>query len=426
MKSELVGSSVFSRAEIFHNLARFKSRMKTKGELYVVSLDINKCFDSLDQRKLYDLLSSEVFSHDMYSFFNVTSQSVHDKYFKRTTVVAPTDDKNSVQDLKKDFAKKRKSIISIDTDLFQQTNGIPQGAACSTLLCCLFLGKIDNTSLQDRLGGGGHNLLMRFVDDYIYLTDSLDNAKRFMNYFTFDSHKEFGVKSNEAKTKYCFPDRSQGLVQLGDERFIPWCALLVNVKNFEVLYDYSRVSDMKMHDVMLFRGQMATRNQDLEWDETLFSFLMAKLTLKMEPILMDLSINSPPTVQLNLFRNSQFIAIIFHCWLNEFSGTITQLAQSNYTDLCDVLKGIIFKISFASYKLYKKRLRSGSFLSTQEFNWLTLKGFEVILGRKHSKYKILLESIAKSLAHQKYQVVERKLAHATNPDLSRDILSIIY
>jgi telomerase reverse transcriptase len=60
-----------------------------------------------------------------------------------------------------------------------QQQGIPQGSVLSTILCSFFYGHMEHTHLGD-FASARHSVLLRFVDDYLFVTTSEKRAIAFV------------------------------------------------------------------------------------------------------------------------------------------------------------------------------------------------------------------------------------------------------
>ena len=82
------------------------------------------------------------------------------------------------------------------------------------------------------------SLLMRWVDDYVYITTSKCNAERFL-YTMHTSLSTFGCNINVKKTMLNFDLRLHGnsLYCIHGDWF-PWCGFLLNCKTLEISHNY--------------------------------------------------------------------------------------------------------------------------------------------------------------------------------------------
>jgi telomerase reverse transcriptase len=65
-------------------------------------------------------------------------------------------------------------VVHRGNQQFLMTRGQPQGACLSSVLCDIYYSDIDKTQLREFQNDS--DLLIRAVDDYLYVTTSLDRA----------------------------------------------------------------------------------------------------------------------------------------------------------------------------------------------------------------------------------------------------------
>lgn len=145
------------------------------------------------------------------------------------------------------------NIVKIGHDLYLQKVGIAQGSIISSLLCSFYLGHLEETLLQPYLGKleettgngqGQQSLLMRYLDDFIFVSTSKQQAlgflerlrRGFREYNCYMNCKKFGLNfevemGNFTNKRYVGED---GIP------FLPWSGLLVNCITLEIQADYIR------------------------------------------------------------------------------------------------------------------------------------------------------------------------------------------
>lgn len=67
--------------------------------------------------------------------------------------------------------------LQVGSKYFHQTCGISQGSVLSTLLCSMYYASME----RDYFRIAKNEMLMRIVDDYLYITPSKDNALKFLD-----------------------------------------------------------------------------------------------------------------------------------------------------------------------------------------------------------------------------------------------------
>ncbi|KAK2147879.1 hypothetical protein LSH36_531g00022 [Paralvinella palmiformis] len=86
-------------------------------------------------------------------------------------------------------------LFQIDNSYFLQTRGIIQGSMLSTILCNYYYGAME----RDHLRVLGDELLMRQVDDFVFVTPYEENARRFLEAMT-KGIQEYNCKINPKKS----------------------------------------------------------------------------------------------------------------------------------------------------------------------------------------------------------------------------------
>lgn len=169
-----------------------------------------------------------------------------------------------------------------------QTGGIPQGSVLSSLLCCLMYGHLEGSRLSslpsthtrrsregvgkdlaDSTGQKGGkdgkdardmSLLMRVVDDFLYLSPSSSHAKAFVRTMS-SGNPDYGAKMNGKKSKVNFPVKIcvdgafVDLPMLGGsgtngDGLIRWCGLVIDSRRLCVSLDLRRFIGYHIRDAL--------------------------------------------------------------------------------------------------------------------------------------------------------------------------------
>ncbi|KAG8744116.1 hypothetical protein FRC10_010797 [Ceratobasidium sp. 414] len=270
-KPEMLGASVFGSNDIYRRLSAFKSSvLRPDGsmpKLYFVKLDVRACFDTIEQGKLLGILRQSLtqdgymvrkFSQLQFST-GQTRRTFHKKavpdlehthfmtyaarlaeclrhvVFADQVVYGFDYQEETLQLLEEHITD---NIVRIGSELYRQVVGIPQGSILSTLLCAIFYGNLEETELRFTQDPG--NILLRFVDDYLFITTDVRMARKFLK-IMHKGHPEYGCEVAEEKTLTNFADAEvQTLVLAPENEYFPWCGRIIHMKELSVQWDYSR------------------------------------------------------------------------------------------------------------------------------------------------------------------------------------------
>lgn len=274
-----MGSSMFSPSEMYLKLKSFQAHLKEKGwfgqKLYFVKVDVQSCFDTIPQEKLLKVIEY-IFNEDEYRIarhteikppLNVTGTKKPMKKFvaraglaeefgrfedharaevgsgrKKQTVFVD----NVVHQFKEAGIlfglleeHVQHNIIKIREKFFHQKNGIPQGSVLSSILCNFFYGDLEKNKLSFTLDEDG--LLLRLIDDFLFITLNRDNAESFLK-IMHQGHPEYGAFVSIDKTLVNFEMSFDGRkvnCLVGTSEF-PYCGNVINTKTLDVRKDRER------------------------------------------------------------------------------------------------------------------------------------------------------------------------------------------
>ncbi|KAH9141180.1 hypothetical protein AeRB84_014641 [Aphanomyces euteiches] len=254
-----LGASVTCLSETCDRLNTFRSswRLQNSPQLYFVKLDIEKCFDTINTQRLLNMLPNYL-RQECYmvrKHYVVRRSNKNVMYKTRYHVLSPSDYKrfedivveNSSMNtiyidgvlykyMKRcDVLETLKShllrnYVSINREFFLQKKGIPQGSLLSSLLCNMYYANFEQNVLSPQLHLlPGHDLLLRYTDDFLLLTTNKSKAQTFENIMHL-GHKPYGCHINERKTRS----------NLNGFECVEWCGLIIDPSNLSIQSSYNK------------------------------------------------------------------------------------------------------------------------------------------------------------------------------------------
>ncbi|KAK8629754.1 hypothetical protein V6N13_078583 [Hibiscus sabdariffa] len=311
------------------------------------------------------------------------------------------------------------NVVQLDKKFYLQKLGIPQGSILSTLLCSLYYGHMEKHDILPYLEKALERvtetlssthmpfdssdavifpptyLLLRFVDDFLFISTSKELASCFLSmlhrgfpdyncYMNVDKFcVNFDIEHNSGNL-------SNGVFTGEDgTSFIPWSGLLINSNTLEIQGDYTRYLGKPLSCTLTIRR---TRQPGKHLKHKLCDFTRPKC----HPIFFDPSINSPSVVRLNVYQAFLLCAMKFHCYLKELSDFFQP--RRRYC-LKIILKSLRYMHRLIQKKMGSVRLSSGlrpdrkHKLVKDEVEWLGLAAYMEVLKRKQSRHKALLSML---------------------------------
>ncbi|XP_028550949.1 telomerase reverse transcriptase isoform X2 [Dendrobium catenatum] len=235
------------------------------------------------------------------------------------------------------------------------------------------------------------NLLLRFVDDFLFISTSKQQAASFFSRLR-RGFRAFNCYMNFEKFGLNFDMEEPSLSSLSMRfytgadgmQFIPWSGLLINCENLEIQADYTRYWGIHVSSTITIQ---ASAKPGCTLEKKLCNYIRPKCY----PLLYDSNINSLKTVALNAYQAFLLSAMKFHCSVC-FMPSISKLNPSY------IFGKILFSFRYM-YKLLKKRMHNveNRFnleailkLKKMEIIWLGLSAFVRVLKKKQSRYKELI------------------------------------
>ncbi|XP_019239201.1 PREDICTED: telomerase reverse transcriptase isoform X3 [Nicotiana attenuata] len=349
----------------------------------------------------------------------------------------------------------KRNVLRLGSNFFVQSVGIPQGSVLSSMLCSLYLGHLEKSVifpfldkacepapgfpseecfLDDTASGCAHllmckpsYLLLRFIDDLLFISTSKEQASRFFSRLQ-RGFRAYNCDMNKKKFGMNFqintiPDpRSDRLYVVEDgTSFLRWSGLFINCSTLEIQADYTRYLNFPLSSTLTVCW-LNKPGRDLKVK------LCGYLRPKCHPIFYDSNINSAAVVRLNIYQAFLLCAMKFHCYVFDLSS-ICRFSTKFYADALGkslrYMKKLIKRrmFSFKTGSDFRPILEVGK----GEIEWLGLTAYIRVLKRKQSRYKELLRVLdSKLMALGKQESTLSVLQEATDDKRSSILWKIKY
>ncbi|OWM83257.1 hypothetical protein CDL15_Pgr012738 [Punica granatum] len=475
---ERLGSTVSDYNDVYRKLCPFLLGLKNGGSLippvYVVVSDVVKAFDSVDQDRLLsimkDVITGRVYTLAESCEMNCSRKSlwVRDKFFSADIdAIAKSFHGVIINQIGSKSVKRQEILFNLNEHIkhnillfhkkfYLQRIGIPQGSVLSPLLCSFYFGYleqnvilpflekapepvVDDSSttkscpgtlnalhLEDESACSSRFLLLRFTDDFLFLSTSREQAASLLSRLR-RGFREFNCQMNEKKFSVNFDDgytpRTQSNradISVDGIQFVHWGGLLLNSCTLEIQADYSRYLNNHLQSTLTvcWQGKPASRIR-----ARLYDFLRPKC----HAIFFDSNINSAAVVRLNVYQVFVLCAMKFHCYVRDLSY------------ICKFTPRFYFNIIRSSFrymtKLIHRRMRTRYLpnirpvleLKKGEVEWLGLVAYVRVLKRKQSLHKQLLASLrSRLLKHRISGSISPELSYAVDSRHSSVIWKVQY
>ncbi|CAE1228151.1 TERT [Acanthosepion pharaonis] len=423
---DLMGHSVFCIDEIYKKWRTFvmkRQQTKDKRPLYFVKIDIQECFNFINQDLLKNIMRDildmvgEDFIIRKYAkifciegklkrsfFYEATVESEHNPNFKN--YIQHVKDKkklgNSViidkvlydhmkfdEIIKKLHCHVSNNVVKLDSHYYTQTQGISQGSVLSTLLCNIYYGHMENKMLKL----DSDALMMRMVDDFLLVTPQKSTAFRFLNKM-LNGIPLYNCSIQPEKTliNFAYDHKTYGkLPQILETEMLPWCGLLIDTKSLNIKRDYSRFSGLGISDIL-------TVNLTPQMAANLCHKILKCINPKCLAIFVDKKINGITTIACNVFNLFYLAAYRFHVFI------LRLITKQQTLDSAQFFFRIIHYIADQFFKLVKTKMKQINSvqsypLSKCENKWLCFMAFFIKVSQYQSQY-ITLHSMLKKACSQ--------------------------
>ncbi|KAL5526463.1 EST2 [Sanghuangporus sanghuang] len=347
MQAEKLGASVFGPNETYLRLKEFKAKIADESgklpKLYFVKVDVQACFDTIEQSKLLgilkDLITEDVYMIQKYGQITPAAGRLQRKFVRKAMpeyehphflsyarqlagllrhaifvdqVVYPFAFRDEIIQLLEDHITT--NIVKIGEDYYRQRVGIPQGSVLSTLLCSFFYGDLERNVLDFVADTSKRNVLLRLIDDFLFITTDMGDARHFLEVMN-QGHPEYGCFISREKTLTNFEhhvgdisQHSLSTVMHPDRKLFPWCGYLIHTEDLSIMADYSRFHDNYLTDSLTIERSRRPN--------TAFLHKMLQISnAKTHAIFTDTAHNSPRAVRVNVYQAFVLTAMKMHAYI---------------------------------------------------------------------------------------------------------------
>ncbi|WFD44938.1 RNA-directed DNA polymerase [Malassezia psittaci] len=422
---QVYGAAVHGANGIFAQLHQYKSCLVQEfGKvpmLYVVRADVRAAFDSLDHTELLRLVNALIPNDSHYiiqryaqikpglgriakqhirlawndadypAFTTLRTKARHAVLVDQVAYVL-TNGKHVLDQINSHITQ---TLVRFGSDLYRQRNGVPQGSVLSTILCNLLLAKIERAAdLASDIG-----CLMRYTDDFLYLTPSSSDAQRFCRAIHTEPPK-YGCTVAPEKTLVNFDIRidSKLLTRISAREAIPWCGFAICPTTLAVRADHDRYP--------YHFGDTLTVHRRMYRDEILHKMLHA-VRSRTHVLFTDTRLNCVRGAYANILEGFVVAAAKLHAYCRAIRPQV--LTSSVIFNAIDQAVTMTFPMIASRSRLATSlHPEARCELKRKHVEWLGYWGFHGVLSRR-AAFQAVSQQLEVRLQSAKY-TYERKYA----------------
>ncbi|EIN09703.1 hypothetical protein PUNSTDRAFT_20563, partial [Punctularia strigosozonata HHB-11173 SS5] len=356
-KPDLLGASVFGSNDIYPRLKAYKARLLENSaagklpQLYFVKVDVQACFDTIEQGRLLSILkhivTEDAYMIQRYGHISKVGRKIR-RMYKKKAIPEGTESlhlyarierahKAFVDEHPHFLAQAREmatafkhtifvdqvqysyekthdilalleehvteNLVKIGNEYYRQMVGIPQGSILSAILCSFFYGDLERN--HPGFHQDSNNLLMRLIDDYLFITTDVTKARAWLAMMT-KGHPEYGCFISKDKTLANFdhgPDLASTVAPL--QKAFPWCGYRIDMLSLAVNVDYSRFHERYLRDSLTVSYG---RQPGVAFQQKMLQLVKHRSHI----IFCDTDHNGLNTVYFNVYQNYLLAAMKMH------------------------------------------------------------------------------------------------------------------
>ncbi|EPS41730.1 hypothetical protein H072_4367 [Dactylellina haptotyla CBS 200.50] len=437
---QAVGAAMFSVGEILKKLTGFRDRLKADGlfgnqKLYFVKVDVTSCFDTIPQERLLAVVE-KLYMENSYKIRKQgrvatgTGKPGEAKPKILFPQIAEPADNHlpPVEQNKKyvaDTGQDKRSLIFVDRvtctyheraallrelqehvsnnfvqigkRFYRQSIGIPQGSVVSTLLCNLFYADLETKELPFTQAKTG--LLMRLIDDFLFITTNREHAKRFSDAM-HRGFPEYGVVIKVEKSLVNFEvDYNGRKIERvpGSTSGFPYCGALINEKTLEMKRDWTR------RDGVVF-SNLLTVEYGSKPGQKMLDKLLGGWKMISSAIYLNTGFNSRPTVVTNLYWSFVDAGMKFYRYYrsvsphgknNRSKGKHHQVNEWQIVDIVSEFMALAYSLMMSrenrEYDSTGAVIPRNGLIGRNQVRWLVAKAFLRVLRKKQTLFPRVLK-----------------------------------
>ena len=331
---------------------------------YKLKVDIKDCFDI----KLLYMVS------DLKEFFHMLDYIRKSEDITYKNCIIYLDESFGINyKLKESFIPTVRNIINnnyikFNRNFLKQTNGIPQGLSVSSFLCNLFFYEIEkelSCYIQRELNNN-QSLLLRFMDDYLCLSNTESNAAEFKDNSIELSHKNkfnFNMKKMKSNINFDKSDNNKennnnvnNTIQDNKDKELTftWNGMFFNVTSkhdFNLVYDLKLRGDEELSEY----SKLLNVNLPILKDDTDYTWFIKKINSVLfsgHPWIYFMNnINDKKILELNFKNLLKFVFFKVIVLIRKVENTSIQPSQNK---LINILDTCVMKFySFLDNKIFE-------------------------------------------------------------------------
>jgi telomerase reverse transcriptase len=414
------GIAVSGKPEIYQEIKAFKMKLMERypnglPRLYFCSLDIKACFDSIDQKKLLNIVESVItemhYTISKYATIHVVMERIRKRFhttarnrgtFNEFATSLAQDlfnaiivdnighhVKERVELLRQIELHISSHIVRVGKKFFKQTIGIPQGSILSSVLCDIYFGNFESSSLLH--WDDQESLMLRYVDDFLFISTKASNAAEFVKtvYHGKDTH---GFLVNISKSIVNFDLEMEGLLckHIDPSKGFPWYGLLI-MMDLGLAIDYTRLNGTLLKN-SITHDKAKTPGYNL-YTKTMYCIRTRTHLLFFDPIL-----NTKEQIRQNISQS------FVHC-AKKLVVQVKELFREEQSLNLDFLQDIITGAINYQHYLIQRRLNDigkNQVITKDMVHYLGYSAFLNVLQAHQPKYAIIVLFISNLLMAKRF------------------------